>query len=187
MAHEHHRFTPGAAITVHGAASASARWSATTCASRYSRRRPELEYDLLLYVASWPALAAGLAGAAEGARPSENLAFVAGVKSHRAGRKRHRLQRRQRGSRLHGDPLAELGEESAVATVELDGEALNAFRRAFPAHLDADGFTSRRDGAMKSPPASTFRRASSSRQTIIRWWLRSTRPSSSSSIHWMRP
>ena len=40
-----------------------------------------------------------------------------------------------------GEPLAELGGESAVTTVELDGEALRAFRERFPAHLDADRFT----------------------------------------------
>jgi hypothetical protein len=38
-------------------------------------------------------------------------------------------------------PLAELGQEPSVTTVELDIVALRAFRERFPAQLDADSFT----------------------------------------------
>jgi predicted amidohydrolase len=40
-----------------------------------------------------------------------------------------------------GQPLVELGADAAIATVDLDLEALRAWRDKFPAHLDADAFT----------------------------------------------
>ena len=107
----------------------------------YSRRRPELEYDLLLYVANWPAARRKAWQALLRARAIENQAFVVGV--NRIGRDGNDIAY-SGDSVAHdfrGEPLAELGEESAVATVELDGDALQAFRQRFPAHLDADRFT----------------------------------------------
>jgi omega-amidase len=40
-----------------------------------------------------------------------------------------------------GKPLVELGADPAIATVDLDIEALRAWRDKYPAHLDADAFT----------------------------------------------
>lgn len=107
----------------------------------YSRRRPELDYDLLIYVASWPAARRQAWRALLRARAIENQAFVVGV--NRIGEDGNRIAY-SGDSVAHdfmGETLAELGGESAVTTVELDGDALQAHRERFPAHLDADRFT----------------------------------------------
>jgi predicted amidohydrolase len=107
----------------------------------YSRRRPELDYDLLIYVASWPATRRQAWRALLKARAIENQAFVVGV--NRIGEDGNGIAYAG-DSVVHdfmGEPVAELADESAVTTVELDGDALRAFRERFPAHLDADRFT----------------------------------------------
>jgi omega-amidase len=143
MANEHHHFTPGGEPIV-------VEWRGfricpLVCYDLrfpvYSRRRPELEYDALLYVASWPGVRRKAWQALLRARAIENLAFVVGV--NRIGRDGNDITY-SGDSIVHdylGDSLAELGGESAVTTVEIDGKALQAFRERFPAHLDADRFT----------------------------------------------
>ena len=107
----------------------------------FSRRRAQLEYDLLLYVANWPGVRRKAWQALLKARAIENLAYVVGV--NRIGRDGNDITY-SGDSVVHdflGDPLAELGGESAVTTVEIDAEPLKAFRERFPAHLNADRFT----------------------------------------------
>jgi predicted amidohydrolase len=75
------------------------------------------------------------------ARAIENQAFVVGV--NRIGQDGNGIDY-SGDSVAHdffGEPLAELAGESAVTTVEMNGDALRAFRERFPAHLDADRFT----------------------------------------------
>lgn len=143
MAHEHHSFTPGDKAL-------SLEWRGfricpLVCYDLrfpvYSRRRPGLEYDVLIYTASWPAARRQAWRALLRARAIENLAFVVGV--NRIGTDGNDIEY-SGDSAVHdflGEPLKELGSESAVTTVELDGAALRAFRDRFPAHLDADRFT----------------------------------------------
>jgi omega-amidase len=144
MAKEHNHFTPG------GSEALSVEWRGfkvcpLVCYDLrfpvYSRRRPALEYDLLIYVASWPAARRQAWRALLKARAIENQAFVAGV--NRIGQDGNGIGY-SGDSVVHdylGESLGELAGESAVTTVELDGEALHAFRERFPAHLDADRFT----------------------------------------------
>jgi len=144
MAKEHNHFTPG------GRAALSVQWRGfqicpLVCYDLrfpvYSRRRPGLEYDVLIYVASWPAARRHAWRTLLKARAIENQAFVVGV---------NRIGTDGNGVGYCGDsvvndylgePVAELTNESAVTTVELDGDALKGFRERFPAHLDADRFT----------------------------------------------
>lgn len=143
MAKEHASFTPGGkAITVEWR---GFRICPLVCYDLrfpvYSRRRADLDYDLLIYVASWPAPRRQAWRTLLKARAIENQAFVVGV--NRIGRDGNGIHY-SGDSAAHdflGEPLAELGEESAVTTVELDRAALLAFRERFPAHLDADRFT----------------------------------------------
>jgi omega-amidase len=107
----------------------------------FSRRRPDLDYDLLVYVANWPAARAYAWRQLLIARAIENQAFVAGV--NRTGPDGCGIEYRG-GSQVCdflGQPLVELGAAPALHTVELDLQALRAFRERFPAHLDADRFT----------------------------------------------
>jgi omega-amidase len=107
----------------------------------YSRRRPELDYDLLLYVASWPGVRREAWRALLKARAIENQAFVVGVNRIGTDGKGIEYTGDSVAHDFLGEPLVRLGAESAVTTVTLDGAALRAFRERFPAHLDADRFT----------------------------------------------
>lgn len=107
----------------------------------FSRRRPGLDYDVLVYVANWPAARAYTWRQLLVARAIENQAYVIGV--NRVGPDGGGIEH-QGDSRVCdflGQPLADLGADPAVVTVALDAQALRAFRERFPAHLDADRFS----------------------------------------------
>ncbi len=107
----------------------------------FSRRRPELDYDLLLYVANWPAPRADAWRQLLRARAIENQAYVVGV--NRVGSDGHGVAHAGDSAAIdfRGRPLAEAGNVPALLTVELPREPLAQFREKFPAHLDADRFT----------------------------------------------
>ena len=107
----------------------------------WSRRRPELEYDLLIYSANWPAARRHAWNTLLRARAIENQAFVAGV--NRVGEDGNGIAHVGDSAVLDftGQPLLELQDQSLAATVTLDREALHGWRDKFPAHLDADAFT----------------------------------------------
>lgn len=106
----------------------------------WSRRRPELDYDVAIYVASWPAARRYAWSTLLRARAMENLAFVAGV---------NRVGEDGGGNSYVGDsalldflgqPLIELADQPQVVTAPIDLDALRDWRDKFPAHLDADAF-----------------------------------------------
>jgi predicted amidohydrolase len=107
----------------------------------WSRRRAELEYDLLTYSANWPAVRRHAWMTLLRARAIENQAFVAGV--NRVGDDGSGMAHAGDSVVVDfaGQPMAELDDRSGVATVSLDLAALRAWRDKFPAHLDADAFT----------------------------------------------
>jgi len=113
----------------------------------FSRNRFDVEaaqrfdYDLLLYVANWPAARAQAWKTLLPARAIENLSYVAGL--NRVG---------VDGNGLHysgdsavfdflGSKLVELDDEETAATTVLSGEALIGHRERFPAMLDGDAFS----------------------------------------------
>ena len=109
--------------------------------NRYGVERDgALDYDLLLYVANWPAARADAWRTLLRARAMENLCFVAGL---------NRVGRDGNGIDYDGDsavfdflgrPLSECGALEVVATATLVGDDLLAHRARFPAMLDADLF-----------------------------------------------
>ena len=107
----------------------------------WSRRRPELEYDLLIYSANWPAARRYAWNTLLRARAIDNQAFVAGV--NRVGDDGNGIAHLGDSAVLDfmGQPLLELHDSELAATVTLDAEALHGWRDKFPAHLDADAFT----------------------------------------------
>jgi omega-amidase len=107
----------------------------------FSRRRPGLEYDLLLYVANWPAARADAWRQLLRARAIENLAYVVGV--NRVGNDGHGVAHSGDSAAIdfRGRPLADAGDVPAVLTVNVPRGPLEEFREKFPAHLDADRFT----------------------------------------------
>lgn len=106
----------------------------------WSRRRAELDYDLLTYCANWPAVRRHAWMTLLRARAIENQAFVAGV--NRVGKDGTGIAHAGDSVVVDfaGQPLAELDDRSGAATVALDLAALRAWRDKFPAHLDADAF-----------------------------------------------
>jgi omega-amidase len=107
----------------------------------WSRRRPELEYDLALYAANWPAARRYAWTTLLRARAIENQAFVAGV--NRVGNDGNGIAHVGDSVVLDftGQPLVELHDQPNLVTVPLDAGALREWRDKFPAQLDADAFT----------------------------------------------
>jgi omega-amidase len=107
----------------------------------WSRRRPALDYDLLIYAANWPAARRYAWTTLLRARAMENQAFVAGV--NRIGDDGNGIAHLGDSVVLDytGQPLLELLDRPQAATVTLDLDALRNWRDRFPAHLDADAFS----------------------------------------------
>jgi predicted amidohydrolase len=107
----------------------------------WSRRRPELEYDVVIYSANWPAARCFAWSALLRARAIENQAYCIGV--NRVGDDGNGVAHAGDSvvNDFLGQPLLELDDQAQVKTVALDLEALHAWRDKFPAHLDADAFT----------------------------------------------
>jgi predicted amidohydrolase len=98
------------------------------------------DYDVLLYVANWPQRRAHAWATLLRARAIENLCYVVGV---------NRVGRDGNGASYAGDSVAvdflgkllsSEGGGDRVETAVLDLESLRAYRRDFPAQLDADRF-----------------------------------------------
>jgi predicted amidohydrolase len=100
----------------------------------------QMEYDLLFYIASWPAPRVQAWDVLLKARAVENLCYIAGV---------NRIEEDGNGIPycghsgaydFKGETLAFGGEEEKTMVVELDKAALEAYRKKFPAWKDADRF-----------------------------------------------
>jgi omega-amidase len=107
----------------------------------FSRRRAQLDYDVLIYVANWPAARADAWRQLLRARAIENQAYVLGV--NRVGADGQGVAHAGDSAAIDflGRTLADAGDAATVVSVELDPAALAACRERFPAHLDADRFT----------------------------------------------
>ena len=99
------------------------------------------EFDLLLYVANWPAARRSAWQSLLPARAVENLCYCAGL---------NRIGTDSKGIAYAGDSgawdylgklMAEGGKKPGVISIELDGASLSRYREKFPAHLDADRFS----------------------------------------------
>ncbi len=104
-------------------------------------RADELEYDLLLYVANWPAVRHEVWRTLLRARAMENLCYVVGVNRAGTDGNGHAYS----GGSVAADPLGQAVVECdaapGLAHAILSMERLREHRRRFPAHLDADRFT----------------------------------------------
>jgi predicted amidohydrolase len=98
------------------------------------------DYDLILWVANWPAARRYAWQTLLRARAIENLACVVGV--NRVGVDGNALSYAGDSVALDplGQPLVELGAVPQVVTTRFDAEGLRAHRQRFPAQLDADRF-----------------------------------------------
>jgi predicted amidohydrolase len=112
----------------------------------FSRNRFDVEaaqrfdYDLLLYVANWPAARRHAWRTLLPARAIENLAYVAAVNRVGTDGNGHAYSGDSVVHDFLGMPLVECGPQAQVVTVTLSADALAAHRERFPAQLDADRF-----------------------------------------------
>ncbi|MBT5485224.1 MAG: amidohydrolase [Gammaproteobacteria bacterium] len=106
----------------------------------WSRNTADLDYDLLLYVANWPAARNQHWQTLLQARAIENMACVAGV--NRIGRDGNDIDYIGHSMAIDasGKILLDAGETTGTYSVTLDKTELEKYRSAFPAHLDADDF-----------------------------------------------
>lgn len=98
------------------------------------------DYDLLLFVANWPAARRNAWRTLLRARAMENLSYVLGV--NRVGRDGNGLDYAGDSVALDflGEPLVECGRQPQVVTAICSAVELATYRSKFPAHLDADAF-----------------------------------------------
>lgn len=103
-------------------------------------RNVDLDYDLLLYVANWPAVRVNAWDTLLKSRAIENVAYSVGL--NRVGKDGKDIEYNG-----HTGAYSPKGEVLAFSTdeeliyVTLDKESLDSFRKKFPAHLDADQFS----------------------------------------------
>jgi len=149
MAHEHERYAAGReriAVELHGW-----RIRPLVCYDLrfpvFIRNRFDAEvaqgfdYDLLLFVANWPAARRHAWRTLLAARAIENLSYCIGV--NRVGEDGNGVAYAGDSAALDflGQPLVECGNQPIVVTVSLSADALARHRERFPAQLDADRFT----------------------------------------------
>ncbi len=99
-----------------------------------------MDYDLILFVANWPAPRRQAWRTLLRARAIENLSYCLGV--NRVGVDGNDLPYAGDSAVLDplGEPLVDLGAQEQVVTVRLDPTVLLAHRQRFPAWMDADAF-----------------------------------------------
>lgn len=143
MAGEHQRFSAGADPVI--VEWRGARICPLVCYDLrfpvWSRRRAALDYDILVYVANWPARRHYAWQQLLRARAIENQAFVVGV--NRVGPDGNGIDYSGGSAVLDalGEPLVELGGLPQSVTVTLDLAAQCELRERFPVERDADPFT----------------------------------------------
>ncbi len=99
------------------------------------------EYDVLIYVASWPSPRIHAWDTLLQARAIENISYSIGV--NRIGTDGSKVDYIGHSAVYDylGQPVSNLGESEAVETVRLNRSGLEKFRNRFPFQADADHFT----------------------------------------------
>jgi len=110
----------------------------------WSRNKPNsqggMDYDLVFYIASWPAARDRAWDILLKARAVENLCYSIGV--NRIGEDGNGVAYSGHSGAydFKGDTLAFSEDKEEIMIVELDKEALGRYREKFPAWMDADKF-----------------------------------------------
>ncbi len=102
-------------------------------------RNLNLEYDVLLYVANWPAVRVSAWDALLKARAIENVSYAVGL--NRVGDDGNGIP--YNGHSAAYSPKGEtlvFSDQEELISLTLNAKDLFNFREKFPAHLDADGF-----------------------------------------------
>lgn len=108
--------------------------------SRNHQKDGEEAYDLIFYVASWPAVRISAWDSLLPARAIENLSYSIGV--NRVGDDGNGISYNGHSAAydFKGAQIAYLGELDQYQIVTLEAEKLEEYRKKFPAWMDADDF-----------------------------------------------
>lgn len=101
----------------------------------------QLAYDLIFYIASWPAARVSAWDALLPARAIENLAYSIGVNRVAEDGNGIKYNGHSAAYDFKGQVLEFLGDEEKVSIVTLDKAALDSYREKFPAWMDSDNFS----------------------------------------------
>lgn len=108
--------------------------------NQYDNDADELEYDVLVFVANWPAPRTNVWDTLLKARALENQCYSIGV--NRTGKDGEGIE--YSGNSVvydyKGLSLNEITNDPSIQTIELNLEELKAFRKKFPVYLDWDKF-----------------------------------------------
>jgi predicted amidohydrolase len=109
--------------------------------NRYDITTKRLAYDVLIYVANWPAARIDAWDTLLKARAIENNSYVIGV--NRVGQDGNGIEYNGHSSFVSpkGENMFTSEESEVVKTIELNANSLQAFRDRFPSFLDADEFS----------------------------------------------
>ncbi|MBQ73802.1 MAG: amidohydrolase [Gammaproteobacteria bacterium] len=102
--------------------------------------RNDSDFDLLLYVANWPAVRRDHWNTLLRARAIENLCYVAAV--NRIGVDGNDVEYCGDSTVIDftGIQRAQMQSAGTIETISMDRQSLLAYRKRFPAHLDADKY-----------------------------------------------
>jgi len=103
--------------------------------------RNQNDYDCLIFVANWPAIRTDAWSQLLKARAIENLAYVIGV--NRVGNDGNEIYHSGKSAFIDfkGQVLSERSDATVIQQMDLLPEDFKAFRKKFPAWMDADSFT----------------------------------------------
>lgn len=108
--------------------------------NRWDEKSGSMDYDLLVYIANWPAARVNAWNILLQARAVENLCFVAGV--NRIGMDGNEIEYNGNSAVVNpkGEHVWKNEGEEEIKTIILSHEELSRYREKFPAYLDADAF-----------------------------------------------
>jgi predicted amidohydrolase len=108
--------------------------------SRNTSKNDTMVYDLLLYVANWPAARVNAWDALLKARAIENLSYCLGVNRIGDDGNGVPFNGHSGAYNFKGETICFLDQAEMIKTITLSYEDLKRGREKFPAYLDADDF-----------------------------------------------
>lgn len=108
--------------------------------SRNTAQNNQLDYDLILFVANWPAVRVNAWDILLKARAVENVSYSLGL--NRVGKDDNGIEYNGHSAIYSpkGETLYFSEDSESLSTITLSKQDLDHFREKFPAHLDADEF-----------------------------------------------
>jgi len=108
--------------------------------NRYDKSADEIEYDLLIFVANWPAPRTNVWDTLLKARAMENQCFSIGVNRIGSDEEGINYDGHSLVYDFKGQAMNQVSNQPEILSVEINLDDLKSFRKKFPAYLDWDEF-----------------------------------------------